>query len=148
VNELRVIALTHKNLPLENIGEFHLSDEKRNDVLAQIKANMGMEEIMFLSTCNRVEIIFTLPHFVCPGVTGQILHIIRPDLVAQDLLIPALNTNQFYGDEDVAKLKYVCNVNEDMEEDLDGAYVKFYAPEGHTVILFNIDLEYLEEVCS
>ena len=75
-------------------------------------------------------------------------HIIRPDLVAQDLLIPALNTNQFYGDEDVAKLKYVCNVNEDMEEDLDGAYVKSYAQEGQTVILFNIDLEYLEEVCS
>lgn len=75
-------------------------------------------------------------------------HVIRPDLVAQDLLIPALNTNQFYDVDDVAKLKYVCNVGEDMEEDLDGAFVKFYAPEGHTVILFNIDLEYLEEVCS
>ena len=75
-------------------------------------------------------------------------HIIRPDLVADDLLIPALNTNQFYGDEDVAKLKYICNVNEDMEDEFDGAYVKFHAPEGHTVILYNIDLEYLEEVCS
>lgn len=75
-------------------------------------------------------------------------HVIRPDLVAQDLLIPALNTNQFYDVDDVAKLKYVCNVDEDMEEDMDGAFVKFYAPEGHTVILFNIDLEYLEEVCS
>lgn len=75
-------------------------------------------------------------------------HFIRPDLVAQDLLIPALNTNQFYDVDDVAKLKYVCNVGEDMEEDMNGAFVKFYAPEGHTVILFNIDLEYLEEVCS
>ena len=76
------------------------------------------------------------------------VHVIRKDLIEADLLIPAFNTNQFYGAEDVAKLKYVCNVNEEMEDDLDGAYVKFYAPEGHTVILYNIDLEYLEEVCS
>jgi hypothetical protein len=70
---------------------------------------------------------------------------VRKDLVEADLLIPAHNTNQFYGVEDVAKLKYVCNVDEDMEEDIDGAFVKFYAPEGHTVILYNIDLDYLEE---
>lgn len=75
-------------------------------------------------------------------------HFIRPDLVALDLLIPAINTNQFYDVEDVAKLRFVCNVGEDMEDDFSGAYAKFYAPEGHVVLLENSDLEYLEEVCS
>lgn len=109
MNELRVIALTHKNLPLENIGEFHLSDEKRNDVLAQIKANMGMEEIMFLSTCNRVEIIFTLPHFVCPGVTGQILHIIRPDFSAEQIKELAQKAERYNGPEAIEHVLRVAS---------------------------------------
>ena len=49
-------------------------------------------------------------------------HFIRPDLVALDLLIPAINTNQFYDVEDVAKLRFVCNVGEDMEDDLSGVH--------------------------
>jgi hypothetical protein len=39
-------------------------------------------------------------------------------------------------------------VDSAFEDDFSGEYAKFYAPEGHVVYLFNIDLEYLEEVCS
>jgi hypothetical protein len=73
---------------------------------------------------------------------------IRRDLVEAALMIPAVNTNQFYDVEDVAKLKYIGNVDSAFEDDFSGEYAKFYAPEGHVVYLFNIDLEYLEEVCS
>ena len=73
---------------------------------------------------------------------------IRKDLVEASLLIPSVNTTEFYGNEDVAKLKYVGSVDEAFEDDSSGAYAKFYAPEGHVVYLYNIDLEYLEEVCS
>jgi hypothetical protein len=72
-------------------------------------------------------------------------YVIRPDLVEQDLLIPAVNTNQFYGDEDLVKLKHMGSVNESFEDDESGGYVKFYAPEGHVVYLYNIDLEYKED---
>ena len=73
MNDLRVVAITHKNFPLDTIGKFHFSDDERKNTLSLVKESCGMGEVMYLSTCNRVEFIFTLPHYVCPGVTAQML---------------------------------------------------------------------------
>lgn len=71
---------------------------------------------------------------------------VRTDLTAQDLLIPSVNTDEFYGDEDIAKMKFLGWANEvTYEDDQDGSLAKFYAPEGHTVFLYSIDLEWREE---
>jgi hypothetical protein len=71
-------------------------------------------------------------------------YVVRPDLIAEGLRIPSVNTNEYYGQEEVSKLKYIGNVNEDFEDDFSGGYVKYYAPEGHVVYLYNIDLEWIE----
>ena len=73
-------------------------------------------------------------------------YMVRADLTAQDLLIPAENTNEFYGDEDLAKFKFIGWVNENTyEDDPDGSFAKFRAPEGHFVFLYSIDLDWVEE---
>lgn len=70
---------------------------------------------------------------------------VRPDLTAQDLAIPAVNTDEFYIDEDIEKMRFIGWADEDtFEDDPDGALAKFYAPEGHTVFLYSIDLEVTE----
>ncbi|HTL82397.1 MAG TPA: glutamyl-tRNA reductase [Bacteroidia bacterium] len=56
---LHIIAITHRNFDLSEIGLFHLSDEERGSVLQQVKKELELSEIMYLSTCNRVEFIFT-----------------------------------------------------------------------------------------
>ena len=73
VKKIQVISLQHQQFPLETIGQFHLEKEKWPKALSQAKEISGCEEIMFVSTCNRVEWIFTLDHFVCPGLTAQII---------------------------------------------------------------------------
>jgi glutamyl-tRNA reductase len=85
VNDLRVVAITHKNFPLETIGKFHIADDSRKETLSRIKESCGMAEVMYLSTCNRVEFIFTLPHYVCPGVTAQMLAATGVDLSEEEL---------------------------------------------------------------
>jgi glutamyl-tRNA reductase len=79
VNNLRSIAITHKNFPLDIIGQFHIQQESRAAQLHALKAALGLEELMYISTCNRVEFIFTLPHYVCPGFTAQFLACIKPE---------------------------------------------------------------------
>ena len=54
---LKVIAFTHKDLPLELIGKLHLNDEDQSAVLGALKLNFNIEELVYLSTCNRVELI-------------------------------------------------------------------------------------------
>jgi len=43
-------------LPLESIGKLHLDEEAQTNNLGAIKMNFQLDEVMFLSTCNRVEL--------------------------------------------------------------------------------------------
>lgn len=79
MKELQVISLSHHQFPLETIGQFHVSENSLESKLQELKKVMGCEELMFVSTCNRVEWIFTVDHYVCTGLTQKIL-----DLFCQD----------------------------------------------------------------
>lgn len=57
LKQIKVIAFTHKNFPVESIGTLHLNDEVAESRLQELKASMGLDELMYLSTCNRVEFI-------------------------------------------------------------------------------------------
>jgi len=56
LDSFKVIAFTHKTLPLELIGKLHLTQEEQTQVLGALKINFGFEELLFLSTCNRIEL--------------------------------------------------------------------------------------------
>ncbi len=55
---LKVIAFTHKTTDIQNIGQLHLDDSQRAFRLKQLRENSGVQELMYLSTCNRVEFVF------------------------------------------------------------------------------------------
>jgi glutamyl-tRNA reductase len=80
VEELKVIALTHKNLGLEDIGKFHLADDERETRLQEIKEKFGFDELMFLSTCNRVEIVISVNRFYCMGQARELLQELSSDV--------------------------------------------------------------------
>jgi len=73
VKELHVISLSHHQFPLETIGQFHVAENSLENKLQELKTVMGCEELMFVCTCNRVEWIFTVDHYVCTGLTQKIL---------------------------------------------------------------------------
>ncbi len=58
LQNFRVFAFTHKSLPLEVIGKFHIEDDLRASVLWRVKKFLGLKEVMYLSTCNRIELLF------------------------------------------------------------------------------------------
>jgi len=59
----KVFTITHRNTNLNDIGHFVLSENESDSVLKerlfQIKNLMGMRELMYLATCNRVMFFFT-----------------------------------------------------------------------------------------
>jgi glutamyl-tRNA reductase len=61
LEDFKAIAFTHKNLPLELVGKLHLSSEEQAALLARLKSYFGFNELLFLSTCNRVELLFRNP---------------------------------------------------------------------------------------
>ena len=52
------IAFTHRKLTVDKIGQLHIADESQAQRLGKLKSDLGLSELMFLSTCNRVEFLF------------------------------------------------------------------------------------------
>ena len=52
-----VVGLSHKTAPVEVRERFAMGAEILPEVLARLTAQPDLEEVMFLSTCNRVEVI-------------------------------------------------------------------------------------------
>ncbi len=65
----KIIAITHKLIDIDKIGRFHIDADKCEDRLNHLKTSMNLDELMYLSTCNRVEFAFVseqsiTPHFL------------------------------------------------------------------------------------
>ena len=54
---LRVIAFTHKSTPLKELNRFFLSDDQRVERLTQLRESAGLEELLYIATCNRIEFV-------------------------------------------------------------------------------------------
>lgn len=57
-SKFQVIAFTHSNIDLAAIGLLQIEEEQREMRLTEIKARFAWDELIFLSTCNRVEFLF------------------------------------------------------------------------------------------
>ena len=59
MESFKVIAFTHKTLPLELVGKLHLSPEEQEQQLGAMKIHFDFEELIYLCTCNRIELMVT-----------------------------------------------------------------------------------------
>ena len=59
LNSISIIAFTHRHFSFDEIGLLHLDDKDRQRILTKINNELGFDELMYLSTCNRVEFIFS-----------------------------------------------------------------------------------------
>jgi glutamyl-tRNA reductase len=57
LEEFKTIAITHKGTEIKDIGKLHVSDDQIEARLAHLKAETGVDELLYISTCNRVEFI-------------------------------------------------------------------------------------------
>lgn len=58
LEEFHIIAFTHQNLDVSDVGMLHIEETNQKERLSKLKEILLLDELMFLSTCNRVEFIF------------------------------------------------------------------------------------------
>jgi glutamyl-tRNA reductase len=61
-HEIFVVGVSHRTAPLAIREKLAVSEEDLPETLGEIRAYGGIEEAMFLSTCNRVELYGTSPN--------------------------------------------------------------------------------------
>lgn len=62
MDQLKIIAFTFKQTPIKELSLFFLHEENRKERLEYLKYSCDIGEILFISTCNRMEFIFTTNH--------------------------------------------------------------------------------------
>ena len=58
LEQFHILAFTHKKMDVSEVGKLHIELDKQKEVLNAFRQSMELDELMFLSTCNRVEFLF------------------------------------------------------------------------------------------
>lgn len=56
---LKIIAFTHKQIDLKALGKLVICEQTLDDRLRNIQTELGVKEVFYVGTCNRVEFVFT-----------------------------------------------------------------------------------------
>jgi glutamyl-tRNA reductase len=107
VEEYKVIAVTHKSANLDQIGQFHVDNEQEAEILTRLKDRLNLSELLYLSTCNRVEFIFAGSERVDDEFLIEFFHEFKPEWTESQLMQALKLCRVFEGTEAV---KHVFNV--------------------------------------
>lgn len=80
MDSFKVIAFTHKNLPFELIGKLHLSQDEQVNILGAFKSHFNLEEFLFLSTCNRIELFIRRAESPSPSSIKEMVQFLNGGL--------------------------------------------------------------------
>ncbi len=108
MTSVKLISITHKLAPLELIGKLHLDENHQQNYLAALKLKMDLKELMFLSTCNRVEFIINTDQEVSPDFLTVLFTGINSQLSGQETGDLIAKTVLYEGTEALTHLFEVC----------------------------------------
>lgn len=78
--DLNTIAFTHRRFEAEKIGELHIEEQHQAKRLTDLVAKFNIQELVFLSTCNRVEISFFTDREISNSWIYDLLQSLYPQL--------------------------------------------------------------------
>lgn len=70
---LKVIAFTHKQIELKELGKLVICQENLTDKLRRVKLQFDIPEIFYLATCNRVEFIMAANRVIDSDFTERFI---------------------------------------------------------------------------
>ncbi|MBK8344202.1 MAG: hypothetical protein IPL12_13375 [Bacteroidetes bacterium] len=112
MNQYKVLTVTHKHVPVEQLKHYIIDSDKSSPVLAEklrfIKQNMQLDELMYLNTCNRVTYFFTTYQTINNSFTANFFKNVNPGFEACN----AVNTNLFEGPQ---AFEHLCEVSASLD---------------------------------
>ena len=79
IKQLHTIAFTHRNLEVSKIGALHIEQDSVQPRFQSLKERLHIDEIMFLSTCNRVEYFLVTNETVSPEFLHDFFSALYPE---------------------------------------------------------------------
>ncbi len=109
MNSFKSIAVTHKHFDINDIGKFHIDQNEWNSRLSSLKSKCNIDEIMFLSTCNRVEFLLNTKERTDKNFLKNFITSVYPELKQEDTDKTITSALVFEGEEALKHLFEVAS---------------------------------------
>jgi glutamyl-tRNA reductase len=101
LSTFKVISFNHQNLPLEKLALLHLNEDVQSTFLGGLKISFNYEELMLLSTCNRVEFFICSDETISRDSVKDLLKFINSGIADDAITVLASKVEIFEEDEAV-----------------------------------------------
>lgn len=81
---LHIIAFTHKNLAVSEIGQLHIDPDNQQAALTNAKVRFGLQELMYLTTCNRIEFAIVTREEINTDFINRFIETVYPEVSAEN----------------------------------------------------------------
>ncbi len=99
MNNIKIIAFTHKTTEISNIGRMHIEENNLESRLAFLKQASGVDELLYLSTCNRVEFMLACSEKINNTFLNKFFKAFNTSWTETEISWAAANVQVFEDDE-------------------------------------------------
>ncbi len=107
MNRYLVVAFTHHSTGLKNLESLFVDRDALPEKLQKIKKELGADGLMYLSTCNRVEFIFSISGTIQKDPVKKLLAIYQPSWNNKKIKWATDHSLELYGE---AAVKHIFEV--------------------------------------
>jgi len=105
----KTIAFTHKTTELKDIGRLHLGDSEVGQRLTDLRDTLQLNELLYLSTCNRVEFMMVTPHRLDEDFRRAFFQSLFPEWTEADIDWATDHSRVLEGEAALRHLFYVAS---------------------------------------
>ena len=109
MNNFKIIAITHKNFDISDVGKFHINENEWHKRLTDSKSIMGIDELMFLSTCNRVEFLLNTSKEIDKEFVTEFILSVYPEMKTEEIEKVISSSLIFEGERALKHLFHVAS---------------------------------------
>lgn len=95
LENFNIIAFTHRTLSVDEIGKLHIPEDAQKERLTELKQALNIDELLFLSTCNRVEFMFCTESAVDYNFILNFFQTLYPSMTKEEIGHFAHNGERF-----------------------------------------------------
>ena len=107
MNKIKILAFTHKATDINDIGKLHIDAKQLQVRLQYLKEKANLDELLYLSTCNRVEFIFSNNQTINKSFLINFFSAFNPDWKEKEINWAIKNAQLFESEE---ALRHLFNV--------------------------------------
>jgi glutamyl-tRNA reductase len=109
VEKIKIIAFTHKTTSINDIGRLHIEEADLQSRLTFLKQNLELDELLYLSTCNRVEFLISTNEAINSIFLGNFFVSFNPNWTEAEIKWAVDNVQVFEGNEALRHLFSVAS---------------------------------------